>query len=193
MSRFIVSMVLVACGCFTSAYADDSHPIAICNVRQVVDELGIHDAATAKLRKYEQTLATRLKQLQASYIEQVAQEERQLSDDPTVEDLKKIRELKAKLDTQFKKVRDESVRDFESLKKRLVANVRGEISRVAKKIAVEHGFSIVLDGSSEIVLAYQTFNVDITHLVIDEMRKRIDEADALDEQPPQVEEAGIDL
>lgn len=189
MSRSIIFTTLMAFSWTTFAHAESPHSIAICNVKQVVDKLGIHDVANAKLKEYEQTLERRLKQLQASYVEKVRQEERKLGDDPAVEQLRRFEELKVKLESQFQRVRDESARDFESHKQRLVANVRGEISKAARKVALENDFSIVLDGSSDLVLAYDTLNVDITHLVIEELKERVEEADVSSEQPPQVQEA----
>lgn len=164
----------------SSIYAEESAKIAICDVRQVVQTLDTEEVATQKLKTKERVLADRLMQLRRSYLDEVEQERKQLGDSPTQEDLQRISRLELRLNSKFKKNRDESVQEFESYKKQIVAEIRKDVSEKALKIAVEQGFTIVLDGSSDFVLAF-TPKTDITHLVIEafqEQAKRKDVAEA---------------
>jgi Skp family chaperone for outer membrane proteins len=171
MKKLLLALVAVGVfalvGCGTQA--TNTGRVAVIDLDNVAKQLGRDVVMTSELKEHEDTLNTKLKQVQVAFQSKLDEETSAVGETPSDEQMKSLTQLQRSANLQLNQVRSQAQLNLNQRKAELVRKFREEASLHAKRVAAEQGLSIVITKIDNLILTFDDA-VDITDAVAERMK-----------------------
>ncbi len=159
----LLMLLCVGCG------KEQPTGVAIVDLDEVAKRLGRDQTIVDTVKDRQEDLNKQLINIKAQLERKYAEEKEKIGDNPTEEDKAKLRAINTQLATILKQGKVQADTIFRNEQLKLLVRFREEIKPIAKEIAAEHGFGIVIPKDQNMLLASDPA-IDITEQVIAKMK-----------------------
>lgn len=162
----IVATILV---CTSATAEEDSPAIAVIDIPKILDQTKSGKEATRVVKEFRENMAKEVDRAKKQYLalrDELQKQEALLSAEARAEKISNLRSREEEIRQRLEKQEDQ----LKKIQVGEVEKVLAKIDVILDQLAVERGFTYVLDGDPRVVL-YRNSKVDITDRVISELGK----------------------
>ena len=160
----VASILTVGCG------KQQTGSVAVVDLDKVASALGRDAVMLEHLQKQQDGLNQKLVSAKESFEQQLTESFEKLPEEPSEEQTQQILQMKQKANIQLASYKQQATNALGQLKNSAIVKFRKEAMPVARRIATEQGFSVVLTTNDTVVFTFED-SADITDEVIAELRK----------------------
>lgn len=143
--------------------------IAICDIDEIAEELGLLDELNRMLSKHRTLLSNQIRKLQAQRQLAFSQQIEEYGEFPDEEQKRQLARMQAEANQTIRQMQNRANQVFASMRASLVEQIRTKIKKPVDKVATDKGINIVVSEHQDLVL-YTASAANITPEVLSAAR-----------------------